>query len=129
MLFEDIYVGSTKNKGRGMFANVAIPAETIVELAPVIVMSAQDRIQLDKTLLHDYIFEWQPNGEKLCCMALGYIPIYNHSYQSNCEYFMDYDNNNMYIKTVKAIEEGEELTINYNGDFNDESPIWFDVQA
>lgn len=129
MLFEDIYVGSTKNKGRGMFANVAIPAETIVELAPVIVMSAQDRIQLDKTFLHDYIFEWQPNGEKLCCMALGYIPIYNHSYQSNCEYFMDYDNNNMYIKTVKAIEEGEELTINYNGDFDDESPVWFDVQA
>lgn len=129
MLFEDIYIGNTANKGRGMFANVAIPAETIIELAPVIVMSAEDRIQLDKTLLHDYIFEWQPNGEKLCCMALGYIPIYNHSYQSNCEYFMDYDNNNMYIKTVKPIEAGEELTINYNGDFDDVNPVWFDVQS
>jgi len=128
MLFEEIYVGVTEKKGRGMFAHVAIPAETIVELAPVIVMSEQDRIHLDKTLLHDYIFEWQPNGEKLCCMALGNIPIYNHSYDSNCEYFMDYENNNMYIKTIKPIEAGEELTINYNGDFDDKKPVWFDVK-
>lgn len=128
MLFEEIYVGVTEKKGRGMFAHVAIPAETIVELAPVIVMSEQDRIHLDKTLLHDYIFEWQPNGEKLCCMALGNIPIYNHSYDSNCEYFMDYENNNMYIKTIKPIEAGEELTINYNGDFDDKKPVWFDVE-
>ena len=128
MLFEEIYVGVTEKKGRGMFAHVAIPAETIVELAPVIVMSEQDRIHLDKTLLHDYIFEWQPNGENLCCMALGNIPIYNHSYDSNCEYFMDYEESLMFIKTVRNIAAGEELTINYNGDWNDEKKIWFEVK-
>lgn len=117
----------TAGKGRGMYALEAIPAGKVIETAPVIVMSASDRTFLDKTLLHDYIFEWQPNGENLCCMALGYVPIYNHSYQSNCEYFMDYESQTISIKTVKAILPAQELTINYNGDWNDDKKIWFDA--
>jgi SET domain-containing protein len=63
----------------------------------------------------------------MCCMALGLIPIYNHSYRSNCEYFMDYDDDTMYIKTVRDIEPEEELTINYNGPWNDKKKVWFDT--
>jgi hypothetical protein len=29
---------------------------------------------------------------------------------------------------VRVIENGEELTINYNGDFNDGKKVWFDVK-
>ena len=90
-------------------------------------MNAAARGRLDQTLLHDYIFEWQPGGQQLCCIALGYLSLYNHSYRSNCEYFMDYDTQTMSIRTVSAIAEGEELTINYNGDWNDQSPVWFEV--
>ena len=32
------------------------------------------------------------------------------------------------IKTVTAIEAGEELTINYNGDWDDERKIWFEAE-
>src|SRR3569833_3671305 len=110
-----IYIKDIPGKGRGMFTKKAIRAGAIIETAPVIVMSAEDRKHLDKTLLHDYIFEWQPDGKNMCCMALGRIPIYNHSYRSNCEYFMDYDDETMYIKTVREIKPEEELTINYNG--------------
>ena len=60
-------------------------------------------------------------------MALGLIPIYNHSYGSNCEYFMDYDNDTIFMKTVRLIKPGEELVINYNGDWNDKTKVWFDV--
>jgi len=60
-------------------------------------------------------------------MALGYIPIYNHAYESNCDYMMDYDDDNIFIKTVREIRAGEELTINYNGEWNDPAKIWFDV--
>jgi SET domain-containing protein len=129
MTFADLYISSTENKGRGMYCHEAIPADTVIEEAPVIVMPGKDRPHLDKTLLHDYIFEWTPEGEeKMCCMALGNIPIYNHSYASNCEYFMNYDEQTMMIKTVRDIPAGEELTINYNGDWNDEKPVWFDVK-
>ena len=126
MIHHSLYIDFVEKKGKGVFTNEIIPANQVIELSPVIVMKKDDRIHLDKTLLHDYIFEW---GEKKdqCCMALGFIPIYNHSYQSNCEYFMDYDEETIFIKTVRIIEVGEELTINYNGDWNDTTEVWFDV--
>ena len=61
-------------------------------------------------------------------MALGYVPIYNHSYHSNCEYEMDFENELINIRTVRFIKEGEELFINYNGDWNDRKPVWFDAK-
>lgn len=128
MHLEAIYIGATKEKGRGVFCYHALTAGEIIEVAPVIVMSEHDRKLLDQTLLHDYIFEWTPDGASMCCMALGYVPIYNHSYQSNCEYFMDYESQTIAIKTMRAIAAGEELTINYNGDWNDETKVWFDVK-
>lgn len=129
MTIPGLYIAGTELKGRGMFCHDKINADTVIEISSVIVMQGKDREHLDKTLLHDYIFEWTPEGEeKMCCMALGYIPIYNHSYSSNCEYFMDYEAQTMMIKAVRDIEAGEEITINYNGDWNDEKKVWFDVK-
>jgi hypothetical protein len=126
MLSQFLSVKSTKAKGRGVFTSEPIKAGTTVEESPVIVMTQADRVHLDKTLLHDYIFEWGPQQEE-CCMALGLVPIYNHNYESNCDYFMDFAEHTITIQTVKNIAAGEELTINYNGDWKDDSKIWFDV--
>jgi len=126
MIQQYLFLKPTSNKGRGVFTNEKIPANTIIEQSPVIVMSAEDRKILDKTLLHDYIFEWGADKDK-CCMALGFIPMYNHSYTSNCEYFMDFEEETIQVKTVRQIEKGEELTINYNGDWNDPKKVWFQV--
>lgn len=126
MVSTSLYIGITNNKGRGVFTNQVIETDTIIEIAPVIVMSNEDRVHIDKTLLHDYIFEWGAD-KSACCMALGYIPIYNHSYASNCEYYMDYDDDAILVKTVRLIDAGEELTINYNGEWNDQQQVWFDV--
>lgn len=123
-----LYIGETNNKGRGVFTKKAIKADTLIETAPVIPMSATDRKLLDQTLLHDYIFEWQPDGAEMCCMALGWVPMYNHSYRSNCEYFMNYEDQTIFIKTIHDIKAGEELTINYNGPWNDKKKVWFDVE-
>ncbi len=90
-------------------------------------MSGEERNLLDKTLLHDYIFEWDTQDNK-CCMALGYVPVYNHSYRSNCEYEMDYKDELISIKTVRFIKAGEEISINYNGNWNDDKPVWFDTK-
>lgn len=128
MQHRSLYIQATAEKGRGVFTRDFIPEGMIIEQAPVIVMDDQDRKHLDKTLLHDYIFAWEPDGQRLCCMALGWIPIYNHSFASNCEYFMLYDEHTIYIKTMRDIAAGEELTINYNGDWNNEDPLWFDVK-
>ena len=121
-----LYLKNVANKGRSVFTRERIPANTIIEESPVIVMDKADRIHLDKTLLHDYIFEWGEKKDK-CCMALGYIPMYNHSYKSNCEYFMDFEEAVIQVKTIRIIESEEELTINYNGDWNNNKSVWFDV--
>ena len=128
MPISHLYIAPTDNKGRGVFTKKVIKADKLIETAPVIVMSKEDRVHIDKTLLHDYIFEWQPDGADMCCMALGWIPLYNHSYQSNCEYFMDYDDQTMFIKTVREIKAGEELTINYNGPWDDKKKLWFEAE-
>ncbi len=128
MLHPHLYIDNTKDKGRGVFALKKIQAQTIIETSPVIVMSKKDQLLLDQTLLHDYIFLWGRDAEQ-CCMALGYVPIYNHSYQANCEYFMEYEEQTIMIKTVRTVKAGEELTINYNGDWNDKKKVWFDVKV
>ncbi len=127
MILPTLVIAPTNRKGRGVFATTAIEKDTVIEISPVIVMSGEDRMLLDQTLLHDYIFEWG-RGNKQCCMALGYIPLYNHSYRSNCEYHMDYDRQSISIKTVSVIKAGEELFINYNGDWDDPKKVWFEVK-
>lgn len=114
--------------GRGVFTSADIEKGTIIEISPVIVMTGLERKLLDQTLLHDYIFEWG-DDKKSCCMALGYIPLYNHSYRSNCEYEMDFDEETITVKAVRFIKADEEIFINYNGDWNNATPVWFDPHA
>ena len=127
MLSPFIHIAPTSTMGNGVFCTAPIEPGTIVEISPVVVMSAEDRKLLDQTKLHDYIFEWGADKD-LCAMALGYISLYNHSYKSNCEYEMDFDLNMISIKAVHYIKAGEELFINYNGGWNDKTPIWFDAK-
>src|SRR5437868_13805874 len=103
MLKSYLYIDQSESRGRGVFTRERIPAGTIIEIAPVIVMEKKDRELLDKTLLHDYIFEWGKKSQQ-CCMALGLIPMYNHDYKSNCEYFMDFEDSTIMVKTVRIVE-------------------------
>ncbi|WP_346319898.1 SET domain-containing protein [Chitinophaga sp. YIM B06452] len=122
-----LYIQKTKEKGRGVFTNEPIPAGTVIEVSPVLVLSNSDTGIVDKTKLHNYIFLWGVR-ETRSCIALGFCSIYNHAYEPNCEYEMDFDAETMAIKTRRAIKKGEELSINYNGDVEDKSEVWFDVK-
>jgi uncharacterized protein len=127
MILPFLFISSSRKKGRGVFTSETIQAQTTIEISPVIVMSNHDRLLLDQTLMHDYIFEW---GEKRnqCCVALGYVSMYNHSYQSNCEYAMDYKKELISVKTMRLVKAGEELFINYSGDWNNQKKVWFDAK-
>ena len=126
-LSPSVYVSKTNGKGRGVFTDAGIKKDTIIEIAPVIVMSKKDRSFLDQTLLHDYIFEWGKNQEE-CCMALGCVSLYNHSYRSNCEYEMNFAKQTILIRTIRPVKSGEELLIHYNGDWNNRKVVWFDTR-
>ena len=127
MILPFIFIAAAGGRGRGVFTSASIEVGTVIEMSPVIVMSREERKLLDQTLLHDYIFEWGHKKDQ-CCMAMGYVPVYNHSYRSNCEYEMDFDDACISIKTVRFIKAGEELFINYNGNWDDSKPLWFDAR-
>jgi uncharacterized protein len=127
MILPFLFIGDAGPRGRGVFSSENIEAGTLIEVSPVIVMTADDRKLLDQTLLHDYIFEWGHEQDQ-CCMALGYVPMYNHSVAANCEYEMDFEHALMGIRTVRPITAGEELCINYNGEWDDSKPVWFETE-
>ncbi len=40
---------------------------------------------------------------------------------------MNFEEGTIQMKTIKQINAGEELTINYNGNWNDEKRVWFEA--
>jgi uncharacterized protein len=127
MILPILYIAPTKNKGRGVFAQAPIAANTLIEVAPVLVLNSRQRKIAEQTMLYDYIFSWGQKGAS-GVIALGYGSIYNHSYDANCNYEMDFDNALMYFRTVKDIAVGEEICINYNAEPDDKTPVWFDAK-
>lgn len=122
-----LYVGNSKGRGRGIFTSQDIRSRTVLEVSPVLVLTAKDRKTVEESLLHDYIFEWGET-KRQACVALGYISLYNHSYTANCEYEMEYDKQIMTIRAVRSIKKGEELFINYNGVWDSANELWFEVK-
>ena len=80
---------------------------------------------MEQTLLYDYIFEWGED-QKLAAVALGYVSIYNHAVHPNCMYDMNEEDQTISIITLKDIEIGDELFINYNAETEEASPVWFE---
>lgn len=127
MILPILIVAPSEQRGRGVFAVESIETDTIIEISPVLVLSKEERAKAEETMLYNYIFEWG-EGYEMGALGMGYISIYNHSYQSNCIYEMDFENDLMTIKTLRKIAAGEELFINYNATPDDATPIWFDAQ-
>ncbi len=124
MVINSLYVADSPEKGRGVFTDRFIEAETLVEIASVIVIPANQRVLIDDTILYDYYFNWSEENDTTA-IALGYASIYNHSYDPNCKYLTYYEDKKIEIIALRDIEAGEELTFNYNWDPKDRTPLWF----
>ncbi|MGB3799329.1 MAG: SET domain-containing protein [Lewinella sp.] len=105
-----IYVRPSPLGGRGVFTAQDIEEGTVVELAPVIILSAEDRVTIHGTALHDYYFLWAGEG---AAIALGYGSLYNHASEGNLDFEMDYINDQIRFAAARQISAGEELLINY----------------
>jgi SET domain-containing protein len=126
MISPFLIIESSPKRGRGVFTTKNISKGTVIEISPVIVLTEKERKTIEKTLLFHYVFEWG-NDKKKACVALGYVSMYNHSYDANCEYEMEFGKKLMTIKTVKSIKKGEELFINYNAKPDETTKVWFDT--
>lgn len=118
---EVIEVRRVKGKGRGVFARRPIAAGAVIERVPVLVLPyGEDEWE---SALAPYYFAW---GRGTVALALGYGSLYNHSYRPNARYD-DIGQLTKVFTTLRDIEPGEEITVNYNGDPADRAPVAFTV--
>jgi uncharacterized protein len=127
MIIPSLTIAPSGKKGRGVFTMTDIPANTVIEISPVIVLNSKERALVEKTKLYNYIFEWGIT-KKMACIALGYVSLYNHDYNANCDYEMDFEHKLISIRTIKEIRKGEELFVNYNANPSDKTKIWFNAK-
>jgi uncharacterized protein len=93
-----------------VFATRRIPAGGLVERCPTLELPDADV----SGLLRDYVFSSVNDGNVV--LVLGYGMLYNHSADANVEYVQD-DATTIEFYAVRAVEPGEELTIDYQGEW------------
>lgn len=120
----DVRMGVIEGRGRGMFARRKFLKGELIERAPIVAIDEKKWPNAAKTILSDYAFDWGEKDEH-AAIALGYISIYNHSYSPNAQLEQMLDELMMEIVAVKDIEPGDEITINYNGDPENQDKLWF----
>jgi len=119
-----VRMGIVELRGRGMFAARKFLKGELIERAPVVVIDEKKWPNAAKTILSDYAFDWGEKDEH-AAIALGYISIYNHSYSPNAQLEQMLDELMMEIIAIKDLEQGDEITINYNGDPENKDELWF----
>lgn len=108
---------------RGVFATRDIKKGTLVHEAPVISYPNDQHEHIEKTILADYAFEY---GKNHSAILLGYGMLFNHSYEPNAIYEINFENHTFEFYAFKDIKAGDEILINYNGDVDDKERLWFD---
>lgn len=107
---------------RGVFATRDIKKGELLHEAPVLPYSNEEHEHIEKTRLADYAFEY---GINHTCILLGYGMLFNHSYTPNATYDINFDNHTFDFYAYTDIKAGEEILINYNGEVDNDDPLWF----
>lgn len=116
-----VQVGLSPTLGiRGLLAARDIAPGEIIEHCPVLLIPVDQETLLEQSALSNHYFLWD---ERHHAVALGYGSLYNHSFHANVRYQRDFEQQIISFTAVKAVCIGEELTVNYNGDPDDETPL------
>ncbi|WP_085991257.1 SET domain-containing protein [Oceanobacillus senegalensis] len=107
---------------RGVFATSNIKKGELLHEAPVIAYPNDQHPYIEKTLLADYAFEY---GINHTAILLGYGMLFNHSYEPNAIYEINFGNHTFNFYAYTDIKAGDEILINYNGDVDNKDPLWF----
>jgi SET domain-containing protein len=122
---KQLYIKTVKGKGRGVFCKQTIAKDEIFELAPVIVLPAQDYNTATASALCDYFFNFNKE-EGTLALALGFGSLYNYAVHSNAAYSLDRENKTMQYYALEDIKPGTEICINYGDESGKEYKKWFE---
>lgn len=114
------------SKDRAIFATRNFEAGEIIEDCPVINLTPKERKHCEKTILAYYIYPWR--STRSGSVVLGYGSLINHSFTPNTDWKQNFKTQKMTYRALRQIKKGEEITVNYNGEPDDLTPIdWFEV--
>lgn len=115
------------NKGLGVFAAKHFEPGEIIEACPQISLTPTERKHVEKTILGHYVYPWR--STRSAALVLGYGSLINHSFTPNADWKQNFKTSRMVYRAIKPINKGEEITVNYNGEPDDMTPIdWFEVK-
>lgn len=118
---ELVYVKKAPGKGRGVFARKKIKKGDVIEHIPLLIIPAEALVDgLDNLHICRFYYYWTKNR---IAIALGYGSLYNHSYSPNAIY--EHGSATIKYVALRNIKVGEEITINYNWDPKDKTPVGF----
>ena len=120
-----IFIAPSELHGNGVFAARPLEPGDVIEVCPVLLFPKAELAAMRQTILDDYYFDWGKD-DKWYAIALGYGSLYNHSYEPNAEYDMDFGAETIDVFCIKPIAAGEEILVNYNGYPEDQTPVWYE---
>ncbi|CAO2658748.1 Nn.00g064710.m01.CDS01 [Neocucurbitaria sp. VM-36] len=116
----DLVIKSDTPKGRGVFAAKDIPARTILDVCPALVLGLEEnKAHIEHTSLYHYTYNWpivDPNGKTKVAQAVifGLGSMFNHSTQEqNVGWVRDPSRLFITYRALRDIRAGEELCISY----------------
>ena len=121
----------SRNKGKGVFAKNNIAKGVTIDIAHIILISNKDWDLIEDTVLSNYSFEWDdPNciGEYESAISLSISQFINHSFNPSVRYIYNYQIKSIEYITIRDISKDEEITVNYNGEPLNKSPVWFEIE-
>ncbi len=121
--------------GRGVFALADVPAGTVIERTPVLliprnqVFSDDPKIRAASARISWYVFDWAGQTKRdYVALALGYGSIYNHSDAPNAA-FEPEPPDTLAFRVLRDLAAGDEVTISYRGKGDDPHPLGFEPQG
>ena len=122
-----MHVRAIRGKGRGIVAGRPFSQGELIERIPVIVIPARDWELVRTSGLSDFCFSWGEDNEETA-IALGHGSLFNHSYEPNAFAELRMRRRLIEFTALRDIDEGEEITINYNGDPGSTENVGFPVR-
>lgn len=122
-----LHVRAIRGKGRGIVAGRRFGEGELIERSPVIIIPPDQWEVVETSVLSAFCFSWGDDSEATA-IALGHASLFNHSYQPNAFAELRMRQRLIEFRALREIVEGEEITINYNGDPDSTDEVGFPVR-
>jgi SET domain-containing protein len=116
----------TPKKGRGVFALLPVTTGQVIDSSPVLVIPSiyYDIVKGFPFISHTFV--WRDNrknrSHKSGAIVFGAMSFCNHANSPNAKIVKNYSDKIMYLKAIRPIAAGEEITIRYKN-------VWFQEAA